>query len=52
MTALIIIGTILLVIALILFLPVHVTAVIRDDAAVFFADTFYQNKAVSHEGKA
>ena len=35
MTALIIIGAILLVIALILFLPVHVTAVIRDDAAVF-----------------
>lgn len=44
MTALIIIGAILLVIALILFLPVHVTAVIRDDAAVFLRILFIRIK--------
>lgn len=44
MTALIIIGAILLVIALILFLPVHVTAVIRDDAAVFLRILFIKIK--------
>ena len=40
MTALIIIGAILFVIALILFLPVHITACVKDDAKVFLRILF------------
>lgn len=44
MTALIIIGAILFLIALILFLPVHITAVIRGEAAVFIRILFIKIK--------
>ena len=44
MTALIIIGAIFLVIALILFLPVHITACVKDDAKVFLRILFIKIK--------
>ena len=44
MTALIIIGAILFVIALILFLPVHITACVKDDAKVFLRILFVKIK--------
>ena len=44
MTALIIIGAILFVIALILFLPVHITACVKDDAKVFLRILFIKIK--------
>ena len=44
MTALIIIGVILLIIVMILFLPVHVTAAVKDEAKVFLRILFVRIK--------
>ncbi len=44
MTALIIIGAILAVIALLLFLPVHITAAVKDEAKVFLRILFVKIK--------